>query len=160
MSAACPPPPPPSSDYPHYSREPFLRPWARETGRRQISPGPAGRLPVAPPGASPEYRTPFQWCPKTVRHQPGTLSDMNRNGVRQKSERCPAEIGTLSDRNWNQCPTAPGIRMPHLPASVAAAADPPLSVLFDLLGSLICAFVVFKAHALIFRPDTSEEAPH
>jgi hypothetical protein len=26
--------------------------------------------------------------PKTVRHQPGTLSDMNRNGVWQKSERC------------------------------------------------------------------------
>src|ERR1035437_6852266 len=38
-------------------------------------------------------RTPFQWCPKTVRYQPGTLSDMNRNGVRQKSERCPTEIG-------------------------------------------------------------------
>src|ERR1035437_2326826 len=38
-------------------------------------------------------RTPFQWCPKTVRHQPGTLSDTNRNGVRQKSERCPTEIG-------------------------------------------------------------------
>src|ERR1017187_77880 len=89
MSCSCPPPPPPSSDYPHYSREPFLRPWARETGRRQISPGPAGRLPVA----SPEYRTPFQWGPKTVRHQPGTLSDMNRNGVGQKSERCPTEIG-------------------------------------------------------------------
>src|SRR5712691_11895301 len=38
-------------------------------------------------------RTPFQWCPKTVRPQPGTLSDMNRNGVRPKSERCPTEIG-------------------------------------------------------------------
>jgi PelA/Pel-15E family pectate lyase len=33
-----------------------------------------------------------------------------RNTVRYESERCPAEIGTLSDRNWNQCPTAPGIR--------------------------------------------------
>ena len=38
-------------------------------------------------------RTPFQWCPKTVRHQPGTLSDTNRNGVRLKSECCPTEIG-------------------------------------------------------------------
>jgi hypothetical protein len=33
-----------------------------------------------------------------------------RNTVRYESERCPAEIGTLSDRNWNQRPTAPGIR--------------------------------------------------
>ena len=33
-----------------------------------------------------------------------------RNTVRYESERCPAEIGTLSDRNWNQCPTDPGIR--------------------------------------------------
>jgi hypothetical protein len=35
-----------------------------------------------------------------------------------------------------------------------------LSVLFDLLGSPICAFVVFKAHALLFRPGSSEVAPH
>ena len=33
-----------------------------------------------------------------------------RNTVRHESERCPVEIGTLSDRNRNQCPTAPGIR--------------------------------------------------
>ena len=33
-----------------------------------------------------------------------------RNTVRYESERCPTEIGTLSDRNWNQCPTAVGIR--------------------------------------------------
>jgi len=33
-----------------------------------------------------------------------------RNTVRQKSERCPAVIVTLSDRNWIHCPTSPGIR--------------------------------------------------
>ena len=33
-----------------------------------------------------------------------------RNTVRYESERCPTQIGTLSDRNWNHCPTAPGIR--------------------------------------------------
>ncbi len=33
-----------------------------------------------------------------------------RNTVRQESERCPAKIGMLSDRNWNHCPTAVGIR--------------------------------------------------
>src|SRR5205807_2666030 len=38
-------------------------------------------------------RTPFQCCPKTVRLQTGTLSDLNRNGVRQKSEPCPTSIG-------------------------------------------------------------------
>ena len=37
-----------------------------------------------------------------------------RNTVRHESERCPAEIGTLSDRNWNQCPTAVGIRREFL----------------------------------------------
>ena len=34
-----------------------------------------------------------------------------RNTVRQESERCPAKIGMLSDRNWNHCPTAVGIRI-------------------------------------------------
>src|SRR5690349_19049035 len=38
-------------------------------------------------------RTPFQWRPKTVRFQPGTLSAFNRNGVRFESEHCPAPIG-------------------------------------------------------------------
>ena len=38
-------------------------------------------------------RTPFRWCLKTVRSQPGTLSDINRNGVRFQSEHCPNRIG-------------------------------------------------------------------
>jgi hypothetical protein len=33
-----------------------------------------------------------------------------RNTVRFESERCPTEIGTLSDINWNHCPVCPGIR--------------------------------------------------
>jgi hypothetical protein len=35
-------------------------------------------------------RTPFRSHRKTVRHQPGRLSDFNRNTVRFESERCPA----------------------------------------------------------------------
>ena len=34
-------------------------------------------------------RTPFRSHRKTVRHQPGRLSDFNRNTVRFESERCP-----------------------------------------------------------------------
>ena len=34
-------------------------------------------------------RTPFRSHRKTVRHQPGRLSDFNRNAVRFESERCP-----------------------------------------------------------------------
>ncbi len=50
-----------------------------------------------------------------------------RNTVRYESERCPAEIGTLSDRNWNQCPTAPGIRTSNPKSEASAAAIPILS---------------------------------
>ena len=55
----------------------------------------------------------------TIPMVPENCPTSARNTVRHESERCPAEIGTLSDRNWNQCPTAPGIRSESCP-SIAA----------------------------------------
>src|SRR5208282_849263 len=81
--------------------------------------------PLLPAPVSDPCRTPFRAIPDTLPILPDTLPMVpqncptsTRNTVRQKSERCPAEIGTLSDRNWNQCPTAVGIRTPakHLPS--------------------------------------------
>jgi hypothetical protein len=48
-------------------------------------------------GHSDPFRTPFRRCRKTVRITPGTLSELNRNGVRNGLERCPAKIGIASD---------------------------------------------------------------
>jgi hypothetical protein len=47
------------------------------------------------------YRTPFQWCPKTVRHQPGSLSDRNRNGVRQDRNPVRQKLESVSDSARN-----------------------------------------------------------
>ena len=62
-------------------------------------------------------RTPFRAIsdtlpilPDTIPMVPQNCPTSARNTVRQKSERCPAKIGMLSDRNWNHCPTAVGIR--------------------------------------------------
>ena len=62
-------------------------------------------------------RTPFRAIsdtlpilPDTIPMVPQNCPTSARNTVRQESERCPAKIGMLSDRNWNHCPTAVGIR--------------------------------------------------
>src|SRR4029077_5517693 len=55
-------------------------------------------------------RTPFRASSDTIPMVPENCPTSARNTVRYESERCPAKIGTLSDRNWNHCPTAPGIR--------------------------------------------------
>ena len=57
-------------------------------------------------------RTPFRANSDTIPMGPKNCPTSVRNTVRYESERCPAQIGMLSDRNWNQCPTAPGIRNP------------------------------------------------
>src|SRR5205823_8219684 len=56
-------------------------------------------------------RTPFRASSDTIPMVPENCPASARNTVRYQSERCPAKIGTLSDRNWNQCPTALGIRI-------------------------------------------------
>ena len=55
-------------------------------------------------------RTPFRANSDTIPMVPKNCPTSARNTVRYESERCPAKIGTLSDRNWNHCPTDPGIR--------------------------------------------------
>ena len=73
--------------------------------------------PLFPLPDSTGCRTPFRPRPDTVLIlsdtipiQPQNCPPAARNPVRQESEWCPAEIGTLSDRDWNHCPTEPGIR--------------------------------------------------
>jgi len=46
----------------------------------------------------------------TIPMVPKNCPTSARNTVRYESEPCPAKIGMLSDRNWNQCPTETGIR--------------------------------------------------
>jgi len=46
---------------------------------------------------------------------PENCPTSDRNTVRNESERCPTEIGTLSDINWNHCPICVGIRTDHSP---------------------------------------------
>ena len=54
-----------------------------------------------PLGHSDPFRTPFRRHRKTVRITPGTLSELNRNGVRNELERCPIKIGIASDLRRN-----------------------------------------------------------
>src|SRR4051794_25061127 len=57
-------------------------------------------------------RTAFRAGPKSVRYQPGILSDINRNAVRFESEHCPTSIG-MSVRfapEYAIAPTAPRLR--------------------------------------------------
>jgi hypothetical protein len=53
------------------------------------------------PRHSDAIRIPFRRCLKTVRISPGTLSELNRNSVRIKSEQCPNWIGVLSELRRN-----------------------------------------------------------
>ena len=72
-------------------------------------------------------RTPFRSHRKTVRHQPGRLSDFNRNTVRFESERCPTSnrIGVrfaseYAPWPYSETPAASGV--PHPTAINRSAA--------------------------------------
>src|ERR1019366_1378257 len=62
----------------------------------------------------PRFRSLSDTVPDQFGH-PSNPVGHHSNGARKLSdispEHCPIGIGTLSDRNWNQCPTAPGIRI-------------------------------------------------
>ena len=47
------------------------------------------------------FRTPLRRCRKTVRISAGTLSELNRNGVRNGSECCPIKIVEVSENRRN-----------------------------------------------------------
>jgi hypothetical protein len=47
------------------------------------------------------FRTPLRRCRKTVRISAGTLSELNRNGVRNGSQSCPIKIVEVSENRRN-----------------------------------------------------------
>src|SRR5208283_604601 len=73
--------------------------------------------PLFPLWDSTPCRTPFRARPDTspilsdtLPIRPQNCPTAPRNPVRQESECCPTGIGTLSDRDYNHCPTETGIR--------------------------------------------------
>src|SRR5208282_3603973 len=99
--------------------------------------------PLFPLWDSTPCRTPFRARPDTspilsdtLPIRPQNCPTAPRNPVRQESECCPTGIGTLSDRDYNHCPTETGIR------SFASSAEI-RPVLSDACGN--CSAITFDA---------------
>ncbi len=89
-------------------------------------------IPVTVGHYSGPFRTPFRFLSDSIPILTQNCPVSARNTVRYESERCPTEIGTLSGRNRNHCPTSPGIRKRPLLVSSDA-----IESLFGLFKTIV-----------------------